>query len=356
MADTLGTSWLNANSLRNYPLSQIATAEASDSSFTIPDNLFLDMKLSIPFLTAPETVSAINPSKFYISSIKVYPQGFIFFIGCDLNAQIAVSEPISFSSFSEYDTVAIRGLFKPVATNGQSFDFSQVYGFAVIGNVDALKSMTGDIPFNLQSSRLESSVITYGPRRISGLKVYSDESTSSLLSGQVILASGSNHRMALTNDNGIHTVTMNAIRGDDNEETCPCNDIELGPCIRKINDVGPDENGNIDILDGDCIQIASSGGTLTITDTCAQPCCGCEELNMLVTDVTSLTSQLTLLQSKIELLNNSISTLQDTCLASRVSAVGCTSDTEENYSDENGESGESSGNTGDSGSSGNTAE
>ena len=91
MADTLGTSWLNANSLRNYPLSQIATAEASDNSFTIPDNLFLDMKLSIPFLTAPETVSAINPSKFYISSIIIYPQGFIFFIGCDLNAQIAVS-------------------------------------------------------------------------------------------------------------------------------------------------------------------------------------------------------------------------------------------------------------------------
>ena len=212
--------------------------------------------------------------------------------------------------------------------------------------------MTGDIPFNLQGSRLESSVITYGPRRISGLKVYSDESTSSLLSGQVILASGSNHRMTLINDNGTHTITMNAIRGDDNEETCPCNDIELGPCIRKISNVGPDENGNVDILGGDCIKIDNAGGTLTIKDTCAQPCCGCEELNMLVTDVTALSSQITLLQGKIEFLDNSISTLQDTCLASRVSAVGCTSDAAENL-DENGES---SGNTGDSGSSGNTAE
>jgi hypothetical protein len=353
MADTLGTSWLNANSLRNYPLSQMATGVATDSSFSIPDNLLLDMKLAIPFIAnSAESISAINPSKFYISSIKVYPQGFIFFVGCDLNPQIAVSEPVSFSNAQEYDTVAVRGIFKPISASGQYFDFSQVYGFAVIGDVSSLKTVTGDIPFDINGARLESSVISYGPRRISGIKVFSDSSTSSLLTGQVILASSTNHRMTLTSTADAHTITMSAINDDDMQEDCGCNDIQLGDCIRTINGVAPDSSGNIDILGGDCIEITPGGSSLTIKDTCAQPCCGCEELNALVTDVTGLTSQLTLLQSKIELLNGAISTLQDTCLASRVDAASCTSDNEPDLLLPGGSEEESSGDSG----TGNTSE
>lgn len=330
MADTLGVGWLNTNSLRNYPLSQTASGNSKDSSFKIPDNLFLDMKLAIPFLAnSSNTAAAINPSKFYISSIKIYPQGFVFFIGCQLNDQIAVSDPIGFNSFTEYSTVNIKGLSKPTEENGESFDFSQVYGFAVLGKIESLQPLVGNFEFDLNGARLESTVISYGPRRISGFKVFSDANTSSLISGQITLASGTNHRMLVTGNPLIgHTITLNAVRGDDLQETCECNDIELGPCIRKINGVSPDAEGNITLISSDCIEIEPSSGnnSLSINDTCAKPCCGCPELEVLTTDVTSLTAQLALLQAQIGVLSGNVASLQSTCFASRIDATSCASE------------------------------
>lgn len=332
MADTLGIGWLNANSLRNYPLSQIATGKSKDGSFTIPDSLFVDMKLAVPFLADSSTnVAAINPSKFYVSSIKVYPQGFVFFIGCDLNSQIAVSEPVSFSNFTEYSTIAIRGISKPTANNGEAFDFAQTYGFAVLGKVDALVPLVGNFDFDLTGARLESAVISYGPRRISGFKVYSDSSTSSLLSGQITLSSGRNHRMNVTGTaQSGYTVTMNGIKSDDFEELCQCNDVELGPCIRSINGVTPNANGNIDLLGSDCIEVTGEEGqetsSIQISDTCAKPCCGCTELEVLTSDVTALTSQLALLQAQIGILTGNVDSLKNTCLSSRIDAASCASE------------------------------
>lgn len=326
MADTLGVGWLNTNSLRNYPLSQTASGTSKDGSFVIPDSLFLDMKLAIPFLAnSSTTAAAINPSKFYISSIKVYPQGFVFFVGCEINDQIAVSEPVSFANFTEYSTVSIRGLSKPTSSNGQSFDFAQVYGVAVLGVIESLKPLVGSFEFDVNGARLESTVISYGPRRISGFKVFSDSSTSSLLSGQVTLASGTNHRMQIDGNSDIgYTVKLNAIRNDDFAEVCDCNDVELGPCVRTINGVRPNSSGNITLIGTDCIDISSAGdSTISLGDNCAKPCCGCNELEVLVTDVTALTSQLALLQAQIGVLSGNVASLQDTCLSSRIDATSC---------------------------------
>jgi hypothetical protein len=46
MAPTLGTDWLNSNSLRNYPLSQGNNSDSVGNP--IPDSLLLDMKLFVP--------------------------------------------------------------------------------------------------------------------------------------------------------------------------------------------------------------------------------------------------------------------------------------------------------------------
>jgi len=325
MAETLGTGWLNKNSLRNYPISQSASGLSSDGSFVFADNLFLDMKLAVPFLyNSSFAASSINPAKFYISSLKVYPQGFVFFIGCDTKPQIAVSDPVGFSSFQENMTVAIRGLAESTAN---TFDFSQVHGWAVLGNVDKLKTRTGEIIFTLESGRLESNVICYGPRRISGIKIFSDLNTSSLISGQVLLNSGANHRMSVGgNAADGYTVTMNAVSSDNFQEICECADVEVGPCIRSINTVTPNSNGRVDIQAGDCLVITSGTNSISISDTCAKPCCGCSELEVLVADVSALTSQLSLLQSQIGVLTGSVSSLQDVCLGSRIDATSCTPD------------------------------
>lgn len=327
MAETLGTGWLNKNSLRNYPLSQSASGLSADGSFAFPDNLLLDMKLAVPFLyNSSSAASSINPAKFYISSLKVYPQGFVFFLGCDTKTQIAVSDPIGFSSFQENMTITIRGLAE---SNANTFDFSQVHGWAVLGNVDELKTRTGEITFTLESGRLESNVICYGPRRISGIKIFSDSNTSSLISGQILLNSGANHRMSVGGTAAAgYTVTMNAVSSDSFQEVCACNDVEVGPCITNINGVTPDSSGRLELLASDCIQITpnSSANSIAIADTCAKPCCGCSELEVLVADVSALTSQLSLLQSQIASLTGGVAGLQDVCLGSRIDATSCAQD------------------------------
>jgi hypothetical protein len=117
---------------------------------------------------------------------------------------------------------------------------------------------------------------------------------------------------------------MNAISGEDFREVCQCNDIELGPCVRTINGIAPNVEGNIDILGSDCIEVKSSGqASIEVSDTCAKPCCGCTELDILVSDVTSLTSQLALLQAQIGVLAGNVDSLNNTCLSSRIDSTSC---------------------------------
>lgn len=327
MAEVLGTGWLNQNALRNYPLSQNATGVSTDGSFRLPDELFVDLKLAVPYLyDSGAAGGTLNPAKFYISSLKVYPQGFVFFIGCDARAQIAVSDPISFAGFIENSIVAIKGISNNANLGAGAFDFSQVTGWAILGNVDALKVLAGQLTFDWAGGRLEPNVISYGPRRISGFKVFSNSSTSTLLAGQVVLNSGVNHRMNVDGSNQVgYTVTMNAINSENFQEECPCSDVELGPCIRTINNVPPDPNGDIVITGESCISVtaAESTSSIALDDVCAKPCCGCTELQVLVSDVNALTGQLTALQAEIAVLTASVNGLQDVCLGSQIDSVSC---------------------------------
>ena len=104
MSGIIGNGWLNTNSLRNYPLSQSASCLSSDGSMLIPDDLFVDLKIAVPYITG------LSPARFYISRITIFPTGFIFEVGCILSAvinsaatnitipDVAVSAPIPFTT------------------------------------------------------------------------------------------------------------------------------------------------------------------------------------------------------------------------------------------------------------------
>ena len=171
MSGVIGIEWLNSNSLRNYPLSQSSSSKSSDSSLELPDNFLLDMKLAVPY------IPAVHPSDFYISGITVYPQGFILEIGCQgavTVPRVAVSSPIPFTDLVEvqnqqrppYTTV-----LKGVASSAAIYDFSQVSGAVVIGDVSSLKGKSGTFVFTPDGARLESTVVSMGTRRISGLRI-----------------------------------------------------------------------------------------------------------------------------------------------------------------------------------------
>jgi hypothetical protein len=315
MPQTLGTGWLNSNLLRNYPLSQSATLQSYNSSLKIPDDLLVDLKLHVPYIYQ---MSAHN---FYISSITIYPQGMSFSIGYTDALQsypvVAVSAPVTFSGFTEYSTVALTGVGV----------FAQANGIAVIGRIASIQGVYGTSDFSVTDGRLESCVVSFGPRRVSGLVVSSASGTTSVLSGRVTLQSGGNHTITSVQVDGNFVLTLNAIDGTGLEEECACSGIELPPCIRTINNVPGDAQGNINIVGGDCVKIDSSQtATISVADSCAKPCCGCNELQVLVDDIDTLKSVQIGLASQIGVLGGGISGLQQNCLGSSLDPSSCASD------------------------------
>ena len=323
MSGIIGNGWLNTNSLRNYPLSQSASCLSSDGSMLIPDDLFVDLKIAVPYITG------LSPARFYISSITVFPTGFVFEIGCMLSttytkdiANVAVSAPIPFTT-APYSSISIKGTPSNYSSDA-SVDLSQIIGTVVIGNPESIKNKTGVNYFNFNAGCLEPNTVSIGTKRLSGVKAVSSGSTTSLLTGQLILASGSNHTIKVQNNR----VTFNAIDGGGLSSDCQCNDITLDSCIKTINGVGSDDIGNITISGGDCITVTNESGAngITLADSCAKPCCGCNELTVVATDVDSLISQLNTLANQIAILSGNVTSLQNTCLASSVDPSSCAQD------------------------------
>lgn len=340
MANVLGTGWLNTNSLRNYPLSQSATGVSSQTGFKLPDDLFVDMKLAVPYvfntLATASAVFSFHPATFQILHIDVYPQGFVVTVGAtnstnfpfNITTVVAVSEPISFATFEPYSTVQLLGSTF-TANSKAAYDFSGSYGVLTLGNISGLQGLGGRISFSLAEGRLEASVVSFGPRRISGFKVASAGNLSPLLHGQITLTSGPNHNIAVTGSaTAGYVLNFNAIDGQGLADICPCSDVELGPCIRTINNVPPTTLGNITLVGSDCISVTSeeSTSTIDIADTCAKPGCGCNELQVLVADVEALTTNLGLLQAQMAILASGTNSLQNTCLGSQIDSTSCAQD------------------------------
>ena len=72
--------------------------------------------------------------------------------------------------------------------------------------------------------------------------------------------------------------------------------------IRMINGVLGDESGNITLDGGEsCIEFAGGGeATVEVTDTCAQPCCGCPELEFITQNLILLEDSINKLYARAE--------------------------------------------------------
>jgi len=317
MPKIVGTEWFNENENRNYPLSQSATAKSINADTTIPDNFLVDLKLAVPY------IPGFHPTGFYISGLTLYPQGLVITFGYKDNTKtltsIATSVPITYASFEKYNTYTINGL----QTKSSDYDFSQIYGFVTIGSVDNFKAINGKFDFDVTGTRLESTTISFGIKRISGMRVVNNGAETGILQGQIVLRSGSNHQIIVNSENNAKLLTFNAITTTGFVQECGCNDVALGPPIRTINNKGPDASGNFTISAGDCVSVDSSGTGLVLNDTCAKPCCGCTELSVLNQDLELLRTQVQSLSSFAGNLFSQMQTLQTTALGSSFTPESC---------------------------------
>lgn len=317
MPELVGLAWLNTNAFRNYPLSQSATCVSADAGLTLPDSFIVDMKLAVPY------ISGLHPSGFHISSLSCLPQGFVLTVGYSYGGTtvpvVAATVPVQFGSFVENMVVELAG----VKSSSAPYDFSQVSGFVTIGSVTGVSGYSGRAEFDVNAGRLESTVVTFGIRRISGIRVLQSGSETPVIRGQVNLASGSNHSIAVVPVGSVTDIRLNAVSSEGFSEDCGCGEVTLGPCIRTVNSRGPDAAGNFSIVGGDCVNVTGTDNGLSLSDTCAKPCCGCAELDVVNQDLEALRQQIQSLISQAGNLRSNMEQLQTTCLGSQFTPESC---------------------------------
>ena len=320
MADILGLGWLNTNGTRRYPLSDGGNFDSLGSGAgDIPDDLILDMQISVPYALG------VYPFNFYLKAVSGYPHGLIIEIGyhnpkfANELATVAVSEAIAIETHTSPTTYLLIG--SPVSTN---YDFSNVVGTVTIGNLGGfIATSPGRIDYGYEAY-IESSVVSMNTAGVSSIRAGTTlTSSTESLSGHVVLVPRIN--FAISTDTGSNSITFSALNGAGLESDCTCNgEIELGPCIRTINGVEPrTSDGNIDLVQGTCIQINNADSAITLSETCSSPCCGCDQLNIIVDDLRDLQQGFGKMDSFLNTLAGQVGTITSSAFASVVSNNTC---------------------------------
>lgn len=307
MSEFVGRDWLATNATRNYPISQSAGMKDTSKGFVLPDDFIVDLRLTVPWF------SGAQPSLFHILKVSAFPQGVIVEIG--YNGQpVAISEAIP--------VINPPQLNRSFLLNGQG-SFPEALGSIVIGRLDNLLNVPpGQVTFDVSNGRLEPTCITMGLRGVSSIRVKNGQDLGPPLTGNVILTAGINFALFTSpEDNGI---IFNALNGEGLQPDCDCDGlIEVSEPIRTINSIPPDSGGNFTLVAGTCIEINTGTNSLEVTETCATPCCGCEELQILADDIELMKNDLRTLEQLISVLEGNITTLTSSFIGSIINPSSC---------------------------------
>jgi len=98
------------------------------------------------------------------------------------------------------------------------------------------------------------------------------------------------------------------------------------PPIKTINNVSPDASGNIFLISSaGCLDISGDVGSSSIIfdDTCSNPCCGCEELKIIIDDVKQTRDDLATLIQMANRLEGHLLGLSHSFFGSIINAGSC---------------------------------
>jgi len=255
--------WLNGNAQRKYPLSEEASGYDVSGVYQIANDLIVDFVMPIP------TIDTIDQSLFHIQQLAIFSNGVSISIGYN-GTQIG-STTITAAAHTVNSVYSIQ-------CNG---DFYDSVARIVIGDLaNTVDGTNGVFIFNVTGGRLEPVTIRPALRGIQSVRVKNGSTISAAISGDIILEAGANQRLRVDGT----TIYIDAINGAGLVEECECtDDNDQAPCIKTINGIAPDENGNFVLEGDDCYQLVPIDSGLSLTDLCSNPCCGCDELSV-VTD------------------------------------------------------------------------
>lgn len=289
--------WLNANSVRKYPLREDAELWDDSRTFRIPNDLIVDLVWPV------HAYASTDPSKFHIAAISIFTTGVVITLGYD-GTPIG-SATISVSSFTRNSMHVVQG-------TGNFFDS---VGKLVIGSLDTVLSSAGAYSFGVTDAPIEITAIRPMLRNLSALYVQNGTELSAPIQDDVILQAGRNMELRVVRAIGDlpDTIIFDAIDGAGFNKDCICGENPDLPAIKTINGIGPDEQGNLELFPDDCLTFQTDSGShkITMKDDCCKPCCGCEELGVLRATLELMAAQVNALEnlgSRVESGMNSVTT------------------------------------------------
>lgn len=303
--------WLAHNAQRAYPLAAGADHKDQQGQFTIPK----DFLLSLSFAVHPAVEA--NSARFFIKHIGAYATGYSIVLGYQPSSGDAID-------------VAIAQIARQTHTRNQQYalsgmgEFADTSGIVVIGNLEAIDAQpAGFWTFDFTETRLEPDCILPFIRGITSIRVRNGADLSDPIYDEVELAAGANMQLVLSTSEGqAPVIRLNVIEGEGFNSDCGCDEVEGDP-ITRINQVVPDETGNIDLLGTECLQAEALDNGIVLTDTCAKPCCGDPELEKISEDVRQILTQQLTLEGLANRLQSSVDEFGSTVLGSRLSDQSC---------------------------------
>jgi hypothetical protein len=303
--------WLNHNSQRSYPLTERATKIDSTGTIRLPDSFIVALYLPV------HSGLAFAPSNFFIKSLLIAPTGFNITVGYDDNGvavDVAAANIIR-SNYQSNRSYALGGIG----------DFDDCVGRVVLGTLDEIDKLPpGLYSFNRAAGELEPDAIRPMLRAVTRLRVSNNGELSSPIYGDVTLVAGNNIRITAVAGTAETEIIFSAISGSNLNEECVCEVPEIGDCIRCINGVCSSD-GNFILAPDDCIQITPMSNGLKFADTCAQPCCGCTELDAIIDQINRFGDGVTTLQSFVTRLGAEVTQMSLVVLGSQLGDSGCSS-------------------------------
>ena len=266
MPTVTNPNWYDINADRDYPFLDGVSRTASGGGYTIPNDLIVDLRLSAS--------SGLDSSRFFVSRLRAFGTGLIIDFSVD-GVGLVATAAIPDISTEEFQS------FRVVGVGGNAV--SQAPWSSVAPRRSWLQtSSTTPSPWPRLASCPRSS-----PRPGRGQRSdHQDRNgVETRLTGEVTLAEGENATISV----GGQIITVGMASG---VVTDPCGCDDPGglnrPAIRTINGVGPDGSGDLSVVTEGCPDLDPLTNGLKLTDRCAEPCCGEDELNALTNGIQDL--------------------------------------------------------------------
>ena len=278
---TVFQSWQNQNRYRSYPFrDDTSLASDEDPDISIPHSLIIDFAISVPVeVNTPGLVSADSVGVRLSGLMYSEPRLVFFFVK-------ETGEALATATISDLDS-HVPGKAYDVYGTG---NFTDVRGTITLGSLDDLRAQVPAGSYNFSGAVMEMCTVRPALNGVRSIRVGAGTAVSDPLYGIVSLVEGSNVKLTyIPEDNAIR---FDAIRSDDFNEDCTCSEA----AATKIQTINGISVAHLRIEGDDCVSVKTAGNTITITDKCSFPCCGCEELDFITTRLKFLETAI----SKIE--------------------------------------------------------